>query len=156
MSKSKLSSSLRSHQQERLLVKASALRQGSGSASRHTSAYVSIRQHTSAYVSIRQHTSAYVSIRQHTSTYVRQGSGSASRHQQPALRQVYDEQEQGMSSEQRKSKALSGCRRMQADDCCNSCNSTESMQADAGGCRPLLRCSELMDAGGSRRKQAEL
>jgi hypothetical protein len=28
--------------------------------SRHTSAYVSIRQHTSAYVSIRQHTSAYV------------------------------------------------------------------------------------------------
>jgi len=49
-------------------------------ATRHTSAYVSIRQHTSAYVSIlqhksayvgiRQHTSAYVSIRQHTSTYV--------------------------------------------------------------------------------------
>jgi hypothetical protein len=74
-------------------------------ASRHTSAYVSIRQHTSAYSGpaaaaerppASQHTSAYVSIRQHTSA----SSGPAAAAECPQARKK-DCEEQRRHSRQR-------------------------------------------------------
>jgi hypothetical protein len=80
-------------------------------------------------------------------------SSASSRHEQVALRQVYEEQEQGMSSEQRK-RGRHGRRAQRKIGAYRTDDASphalpQRMQADAGGCWRMLA-----DAGGCWRMQA--